>query len=402
MNDAKSSSAPRGRRWLRIFGIIVAVLIVLLVAAWFTVTSSAFVKGVILPRVAKAMNAQISVSDVSVSPFSQIDLKNLKVQTTGTEPLLEAKEVRAQYHLFAILGGNLAIDDVTLDTPTINLVVNPDGTSNLDPLTQSSAPKTAATNAVTAAKPAPSKPLQIDLKKLTLSNATFRQTQNFKDGTHNLTELLDVNVTLTNLKNGTTGKLQLGALASMDNQSPAVATLKTKIDGHFDFTPAADFKSASVKGQATFDVTQAAGTMKDFADFGGELDCDVTPTAINQLALRFHHANEQLGELQANGPFNTATTEGKLNVEILSLDRRVLNFFGASSGLDFGGTTINSTNQIELTKHGAAISASGNLAVNNLQIIRAGQRTPTLTAEANYDVAIDRTAQSAVLRAVNL
>lgn len=403
MADAKSSAAPQHkRRWLRVLGIVLGVLIVLLVLAYFTVTSSAFVKGVILPRVGKAMNADITAGEAGVSPFSQIILKNLKVQTTGTEPLLTANEVRLKYHLFDILGGNIAVDEVTLDTPTINVIANADGTSNLDPLTKSSAPKEAATNAVNAASPPPSKPLRIDVKKLAVTNATIRQTQLFKDGSRNETDLLNVNVTLNDLKNGATGKLQLSAIASLANQSPSPGSLQTRIDGSFDFTPDANFKSVTVKGGAKFDVAQAAGTMKDFADFGGELDCDVTPSNIGQVALKFHKSGQQLGQLLVSGPFDMAKSEGRLNVQILSLDRRVLDFFGASSGVDFGGTTINSTNTIELTKAGAAISASGNVTIANLQLIRANQSTPTLDAEMNYDVTIDNGSKTAILRAVNL
>jgi len=58
----------------------------------------------------------------------------------------------------------------------------------------------------------------------------------------------------------------------------------------------------------------------------------------------------------------------------------VLNLFGVASGIDFGGTTINSTNQIVLAKSGSSIAASGGLTIGHLQITRAGQSTPTLDA----------------------
>ncbi|HEU6448558.1 MAG TPA: AsmA family protein [Verrucomicrobiae bacterium] len=401
MADMKSLPAQRPkRRWLRISGIVLGVLILLLVAAYFTVTSSAFVKGVILPRAGKVMNATVTASDASVNPFSQIVLRNLKVQTTGEEPLLTAGEVRLKYHLFAILRGNVAVDEITLESPVVNLVRNADGSSNLDPLTTSS--PSAETKSAPAKSSPPSKPLQMDLKKLSLVNGTIRQIQMFKNGGKNETALTNVNVTLDNLKNGATGKLQLSALANIANQVPAPASLQTKIDGDFEFTPDEKFKSVSAKGNGRFDVQQAGGAMKDFAGFDGNLNCDITPSAINQLALKFQKSGQSLGEIRAAGPFDMAKTEGRLNVEILALDRRVLDFFGASSGIDFGGTTINSTNTIELTKSSAAISANGNLAIANLQLIRAGQSTPTLNAELNYDVAIDSAAKSAVLHTLNL
>ena len=85
MTDATLvTPAPKKRRgWLRAIAWVFGILIVLLVVVYFVATSGAFFKGVILPRVGKAMNAQVTVSDASISPFSQVVLRNLKVQPTG-------------------------------------------------------------------------------------------------------------------------------------------------------------------------------------------------------------------------------------------------------------------------------------------------------------------------------
>jgi uncharacterized protein involved in outer membrane biogenesis len=127
--------APRKRRvWLRALAAVFAVLIVLLVVVYFVATSSGFLTGVILPRVSKAVNAQITVSDASISPFSQVVLRGLKVQTTGPEPLVSAAEVRLRYSLMDIIKGNIRVEEVTVTAPTVCLIQNADGTSNLDPL----------------------------------------------------------------------------------------------------------------------------------------------------------------------------------------------------------------------------------------------------------------------------
>ena len=62
-------------------------LILLLGIVYFVGTSSAFFKGVILPKVGKSMDAKITVSSASISPFSHVILHDLKVQTTGPEPV---------------------------------------------------------------------------------------------------------------------------------------------------------------------------------------------------------------------------------------------------------------------------------------------------------------------------
>src|SRR5947209_2410738 len=94
------ATAPKRRRlWLRILLGIIGVLLLLIVVGFFVATSSGFFKSFILPRAGKAMNATITVSDASIHPFSEVVLKNFKVQTTGAEPLVTAAELRARYSL---------------------------------------------------------------------------------------------------------------------------------------------------------------------------------------------------------------------------------------------------------------------------------------------------------------
>src|SRR5215471_11834442 len=105
---AATPPAPRKRRrWLRAIVWIVSILILLLIVVYFVGTSSAFFKAVILPRVSAALNAKVTVSDASISPFSQVLLRNLKVETTGTEPLATVAEVRLRYSLMDIIRGNI-------------------------------------------------------------------------------------------------------------------------------------------------------------------------------------------------------------------------------------------------------------------------------------------------------
>ena len=250
-----STPAPRKRRgWLRAIAWVFGILIVLLVVAYFVATSGAFFKGVILPRVGKAMNAQVTVSDASISPFSQVVLRNLKVQTTGTEPLVTAAEVRLRYSLMDIIRGNIHVDEVTLASPTVVLVENPDGSNNLDPILKSQQAKPGEQRPAPAAKAPGAKPLQIDLKKFTLTDATIRRVKNYANGTHDVAELSHVNITLDDLKNGQTSKLALGADMSVQQTN---VTLQAKLAGNFTLALTADLKPASIKGTTRLDVTKA-------------------------------------------------------------------------------------------------------------------------------------------------
>src|SRR5205085_11482489 len=104
-----------------------------------------------------------------------------------------------------------------------------------------------------------------------------------------------------------------------------------------------------------------------------DLDGEVTPSAIKQGALQFQKSGAKLGEVRVSGPFDMEKKEGHLSVQILSIDKQVLNLAGAKSGLDFGTTMINSSNELEIAKSGSVFSLRGQLTVDKLQVIRTGQ-----------------------------
>ena len=416
MADTNVTTQPaprRKRRWLRVISFLFLFLILLLVVAYFVGTSSAFFKGVILPRASKALNADITVSEASISPFKEVVLSNLRVKTTGDEPLLSAPEVRARYSLMDIIRGNIKVEEVAVMKPTVVIVQNADGSSNLDPIIKGKKEEPKETKPATQPQPQPgaapekklSKPIQLDLKKVALTDATVRQIKNYPNGKRDVTELSHINLTADDLKNGQTGKLSLSSDISVDANPPAPSTngtLQAKVKGNFSIALAPDLKPASIQGNTHLDVAAADKGFADLNTLAADLDCDVTPTEVKQVSLHFSKGAAKLGEVRVNGPLDMNKMEGKLTVQLLALDKQVLNIIGAKSGIDFGTTTINSTNQIELTRGGSAITANGQLVVNKLQAKRADTITPALDLLTRYDVSVDRTANSATLREVTM
>src|ERR1043166_9689643 len=392
--------APKRRRlWLRILLSVIGVLLLLIIVGFFVATSSGFFKSFILPRAGKSMNATITVSDASIHPFSEVLLKDFKVQTTGTEPLVVASEVRARYTLMDIIRGNINVAEITLASPTVTLVENPDGSSNLDPITKGQKSKPAEAKPTAPSKP--SKPPQVDVKKIALTGATIRKVKIYAGGTRDLMELSDVNVTLDNIKNGKAGKMEVSANVKMDNHPPApveAGSADGKLTGKIDFAFSPDLKPSSVKGNVHFAVNNAQGSLKDLASFGTDLDCDVTATDIKQVALRFTRGSDQLGQLRLAGPFDMEKSEGKLVLQILGIDKRLLNLAQSGSGCDFGTTTISSTNEIQLAKSGKSITASGHLNVNQLQVTRATNTSPQMDLRLQYATDVDLSAGHAIVR----
>ncbi|MGH7993051.1 MAG: AsmA family protein, partial [Limisphaerales bacterium] len=392
----------RRRGWLRILAWLVVLLLLLMVVAYFVVTSPACLKNVVLPRLGDAIHANVSVSSIVFSPSRQIVLRDLKVQANGQAPVLTVPELNVRYHLWDMLGGNLHVDEIALVSPTVELVENPDGSSNLDPLLRALSGKSAA---VGTSKPAkPSKPLQIDLGQLTLSKATIVKIKNYAAGRSDQVEITNLDITLSNVKNGQSAALQLSATVRLENNPPngKSGSLTAAIKSDFHVALAADLKPASALGGAQLDVSSADGVFQDFSSFSAALNCDTTPAEIKQASLHFQKGSESLGEVDARGPLDMEKTEGRLQVKLQGVDKRLLNLAGAASGIDFGTTTINSTNEITLAKAGSVITATGGFHVDKFQLTRAGLMTPTLDFNANYDVTVDRTTQNALLQELTL
>ncbi|MGH7993644.1 MAG: hypothetical protein ACREDQ_09015, partial [Limisphaerales bacterium] len=404
MNEPMFIVAPpqkKRHRWLRFFAALAVLVIILIGVVYFVVTNPAFIKSVVLPRIGAAINAEVTVSSLTFDPFKQIALHDLKVQAVGQAPVFTASEVSLRYHLWEILRGNIHVDEIALNSPTVELIQNPDGSSNLDPLLKALQGKPAK---VSKPKPAPSKAPQINLGRLTLSNVCLVEIKNYGGGRSNVLALTNLDLTLSNVKNGQPASLQLSAALRVDENPPGgtngFLAAAIKGDLNFDLTP--DLKPASASGKIQMTVSSAGGAFGDFSKLAAGLDCDATPTEIKQLDLHFQNADAPLGDLAINGPLDLATMEGSLQVALQGVDRRLLNLAGAAQGIDFGSTAISSTNKITLTNSGKTIAATGRFDLDKFQVTRAGQTTPALDFSADYAVTVDNAAQNAQLQRLTL
>src|SRR5688500_3941468 len=290
MEKNHSSRRPKAS-WGKRIGIAFGVLLLLVVALYFVGTNSAFIKGVILPKVSASMNAKVTVADISVSPFSQVHIRSLRVETTGTEPLVTAEEVRLRYSLMDIIGGNINVQEVTLTSPVITIVQEADGSSNLDPILkreQKDEPQ----------KPASDEPTKLNIQNVALKNGIVRQIQKTEGGGVNRTELQNLNITLDRLGNGQSGKLTLASAFSMDQRQGTTSSLAGEISGGYDIALNAELMPNTLKGSTKLALTRGTGSFQDVAGLNTTLDADLTPTELRQVALRFGKGDQQLGQLR--------------------------------------------------------------------------------------------------------
>src|SRR2546425_6152618 len=321
---------PR-RRWPRRLAWGAAVAFVLLLALYFFLTSFTFLDAFVLPKVSQGLNAKITLDDASIRPFFKVSLRGVKVQTAILgEPLLSAREVRVRYSLFDIIGGHFNISEVLLDSPVINLIEDENGGTNLDPLLKSSKGET---KPPPSTAPEQSKPIELSLQNLTITNAILRRFKQEKAGGRDSAEVSNFNLILSNVGNGQSGRLSLGAGIKREKTPGATATntmaelLQAKLSAAFQFALASDLKPRSVAGRLGLDLLKADG-LADLSGLALILECDVTPSEIKQLSLNFAQKGNALGQIAITGPLDLARQEGQVKLEISAIDRRVLNLAG--------------------------------------------------------------------------
>jgi uncharacterized protein involved in outer membrane biogenesis len=287
------SPPPRRGKWRRRILWSAGFVFLLCLGAYFLVTSNWFVQRVVLPQVSQALQADVTLAQANLSPWRHVQLRELKVHPKGDEALLQVQEIRVRYSLLALLRGRIQVTEVSVEAPLINLVQRADGTSNLDALLQllgksDSEPKD---------KP-PSDAPQMDIKLVQIKNGTVRLVQHDAVGGQDRVELSDLNFAVRDVKNGNSGQMALALQLAFDKAAQANAdagTLRAKLDGKFAFALSPELQPGGIQGETTFVVTQATGPMAELAALVARLDCDLTPTEIKEIALRFRKDEAELG-----------------------------------------------------------------------------------------------------------
>lgn len=374
-------------------------VVLALVACYFIIGSSAFLKGFVLPKVNRALEMEVSADSISLSLFSQCSIRGLKVRVPGAEPLVEAQEAVVRYQLFSLLKGHINAQEVKLVSPVFKIIQTADGKNNLPPT------KPAAASGSQAA----TKPL-VSLKNINVSQGRFLQQIASPDGSQQKVEISGLNLTIDRIENGQPGKITIDALAKIDQTQPLPGKLSTnhtveaKLSGSLDLKLANDLLpwQHNLSGSLRLEIGQAKGAWSHLASAAVRLDCQVTPTQLNQLALRFERQNENWGGLSLSGPLDLVKQEASLKLEIGGIDRRVLNFIGGPYGLDFASTSLNSTNTLDIRKQGKSLWVRGRLAASPLSLQRQGLSSPKLNLGVDYNFSLDLASQSLLVERLNV
>ncbi len=375
-----------------ILGGSAAVLLVL----YLVLTSSLFIKGVILPQVGSSLGCELTVEDVSLSPFSSLTLRGLKLTPRGAETLATVVEARVRYGLFAVLGGDIKVDELTLDAPVISIVEQPDGTSNLSKLLDG-LPKSDKN----AAKKSSSGPPKLDVRNVSLKNGSFTLTQVLgASSRRTVADVTGLDVTLDRLANGATGKLSIAAGGGF--AKTIADQVHGKASGTFELALDEKLLPKSVKGSLAADLASATGAFKDSAGLGATLTADVTATEITQIRIAFRQRADELGRVTLSGPYDPAKKEARIAYEISGLDRRVLAVAGAASGIDFAQTAVSASGRVDLAQFGTLVASNGRIGMGRMSMVTTNGATPVIDLDLAYNVGVNLGNKTALIEKVDI
>ena len=385
-----SETVRPARRWPLIAGGAVASLVVL----YFFLTSSMFVKSFVLPKVSDAIGATIAVDDLSLHPFSGLELTKLRVTPNGATSLATIDRVRVQYSLTAILGGTIDVSEVLLENPVITLEQKADGSMNLPkPSGQPTAAATPSTG--------PSKPVVLKVRNVAIKDGSFRMNTTTPQGGQQKIEVSGINVSLDQLANGATTQLGLGALLAIS--LPDGASLKGKIGGKYDIALNPELLPQTVAGSLRADILSASGSLKDASGFSAALTVDSSASELRQLKLAFEQGGQSFGSVVLSGPFDSAKKEAQIRYQIAGIDRRVLKVAAPMLPYDLGRTAISADGRVDLLQQGTVVASQGRVTIGDMSLMTTtGDKTPELQIVTEYRATVNQAEQSAKLETLGL
>ncbi|MDC0264182.1 AsmA family protein [Verrucomicrobia bacterium] len=365
--------------WPKRLKLMITGLILLLVVAYFFIGSSFFLRSVVLPSIEKSMMATIQVEDVSLSPFSQIELKGLIFTPYNSETLVSAKGALVRYSLLTILGGTIKLDQLQLMNPEVIIIEAEDGKSNLS-------------SWLASLPPSPNAPLPVmDLNLLSVENGKVILRQKTSGGGQNVTELLLNKVSIGKLGQDLEGPLNLDigvkTTKSTDAGEETQLALSMKLEGDLGLNAELFPEKSTLNGQLK--VESATGAYADMVGVNGDLILALKPGSIDDVSLSMMRNGQAAGNIRVMGPFDFATSEGRIVAAFDNLNRQFLNLAGAVAGIDFKETVMDGSLTMTLTNGGNLLALAVTTTCSNVSIGTGEGVTPPLNVELdttlNYD-----------------
>ena len=393
----KLETSNRVRKWLIIGGGLLLVLVV----GWFILTSGPVVRALVLPRVAAALHGDLAVGEVSLSPFSGIDLKNLKFTPGGGQPLAEIAVVKVRYQLFKLIRGEIAIDEVELDQPRITIRQRIDGGSELADWLA----KLNSESAKTAGTPKPAGPSKLQIGKVTIRDGAARYEIAKANGSKDVLALDGLKFEVDQVSNSAASTIKLGAglrLETLAADGKIVEALRAAADFSGKVTLDAGLLPGNFDARLKIGFTEATGRFAQANGLGAMLNARGSIKQLDDVTLSFQRGADETGRVQVTGGYDQAAGNGAFDIRVSKLPPVVLAIAALKSGLDFDLVDFSATNRLAISQGGRLINALGGWEVKGFAAKNKSGTTPTLDVSLNFDTEIEATASRAAIKSLAL
>ena len=207
------------KKFLKILIITLSSLILFCFIAFWVITSSGFITGVVLPMLDDSADLRIRAEEVDLSLFkSRLTAKNIVIGS-NKKALVKAEKLDGYFSLSALLGGDIVFRDVVLDKAAVSITKGDDGKWTYESPKSSSAPEklTSDKKAASAKKTKPEK-IRLDLKNIKITNSSLVLSSGDEKYPASM-EFKNLNIALSELKNNSPGTLTIKSNLSIKSNS---------------------------------------------------------------------------------------------------------------------------------------------------------------------------------------
>ena len=387
---AESSPTPRRSRWPLILG----GLFLVLVALYFVISSGPFVRAVVLPMAGKKLQSELTVDDISFSPFSSLRLRGVKIVPKGAEPLLTVGELRIRYGLISILTGKMRVDEVFVDSPNLTVVQQPGVPSNLDVLVKSVTSGPATTSSGRDNAP------ELRIQNVALRNGSLSAKSTSTNGTSVALSVSGLEFAVDALSNGGASKIKVGWTGEVVHS--VSGSMAFGGSGEWDLALDSALKPTSVKGQLAVDVKRGDKVFQVAQGLSAILGVDAGVSELKRLELAFRRGTNGFGKVVFSGPFDLKKSEARISYEISGIGREVNGLIGGLMGIDLGDSSFSASGRVDLAQFGNLLASNGRLDYAHFTVRTPAGVTPPVDAGLDYKVSFNFSESTALMEKVNL
>jgi hypothetical protein len=213
------------KKIFKISSLIAAVLLILIIASYFTITSSFFLKSYIIPYLSKSMGADISVSQIYISPLkSSITINGLKIKDKNQLDI-KVEKFECLFNIFDLMNDKITISRLELENSYISINTK----IRTQEIPVSNLPKSDSEGQKKSTGKIELPILNISNINVTNFNFIYKVTKT-DPNTINITKINNLNISIPYFKTSGKGLIQfLGDISSSHNSNKLAGKIQGKL-----------------------------------------------------------------------------------------------------------------------------------------------------------------------------